>query len=46
MSDIEHQVLELLTLVNEDVPDALLREVRHVILVTVDFMFYLFELCQ
>lgn len=46
MSGVEHQVLELMALINEDVVDAHLREVRHVVLAAVDFMRYLFELRQ
>ena len=44
MSGVEHQVLELMALVDEDVVDAHLCEVRHIILAAVDFMRYLFEL--
>ena len=46
MSGVEHQVLELMALIDEDVVDAHLREVRHVVLTAVDFMLYLFELRQ
>ena len=46
MAGIEHQVLELVALIDEDVVDAHLREVRHVVLAAVDFMRYLFELRQ
>ena len=43
MSGVEHQILELVALINEDVIDAHLRKVRHVVLAAVDFMRYLFE---
>ena len=43
MTGVEHQVLELVAFIDEDVIDAHLREVRHVILAAVDFMRYLFE---
>ena len=46
MTGVEHQVLELVALIDEDVIDAHLRKVRHVVLVAVDFMRYLFELRQ
>ena len=46
MSGVEHQVLELMALVDEDVVNAHLREVCHVVLTAVDFMLYLFELRQ
>ena len=46
MSGVEHQILELVALIDEDVVNAHLREVRHVVLAAVDFMLYLFELRQ